>query len=114
MWIFLPFGFFSIVATEDPHKLLVRARVRSDLEAFAERVQRVSGTLPMVHKTAHRDYLYRFEAPRVVVERVLGVFVLMDLTYDNFKAEVAKTDRKRERFYHKVWDLLRRGLQGAR
>jgi hypothetical protein len=113
MWIFLPFGFFSIVA-KGKNELVVRGRARADLEAFAQRVAGAEGTIPEIVEHAGTDYAFRFEATRADVTRVLSTFIAVDLDYGNFKDEVAKHDAPRCNLYHEVWVVLRNGLGALR
>jgi hypothetical protein len=102
MWVFTTFGFFSVVQHRGkPDRLLVRGRVRADVEALARRLVE-----PLQH-TPNADYPYRVEVDRldfatVMTEAVDGV------DYDNFKNAVAEQQGAvRATVYHDVWqDLL--------
>lgn len=104
MWIFTPFGFFSVVAhRDDANMLLVRARVRSDLQSFVARVPK--HRRPRIVTLQVADYRYRIELPREQVAKLAAEFITKDLTYDNFKTKVAQTQGQyRARVYHRVWD----------
>jgi hypothetical protein len=108
MWIFTTFGFFSVVAHRTkPGVLLVRARVRSDLEAFSVRV----GLEGEVTENVRADYRYRLEAPAVDVARVISE-ELTTMDYDNFKSRVEETQgADRESVYMGIWSHLRRYLR---
>ena len=111
MWIFTEFGFFSIVAHRSkPGVLLVRGRVRADLEAFAKRVG-VGTDGDGVFEDPQADYRYRLEVCDVAVSRVLSEAV-QTMRYDNFKAQVEQTQGlEREQVYMGVWSHLRRFLR---
>lgn len=117
MWLLTEFGFFSIVSPHEPEKrdqLLVRARQRGDLEAFAVRLTE-SGELdapPAVIETPDRDYRFRLYAPKAMVTDVIATAV-DDIDYTNFKARVADDNAPRAKLYEKVWSVLRAELQPA-
>lgn len=109
MWLFTPFGFFSIVAHPDnPDTLIVRARARADLVQFAGRLSLYEEEQPAIIATADRDYAYRMFVPREDVRALVDHFIEDDLTYNNFKGEVAKTDMARAHLYHDVWEVMHR------
>jgi hypothetical protein len=88
MWIFLPFGFFSIAShRERPHNVLVRARVRADLERFVERLYTTSK--PAIVHTPNADYPYRAEVSKLELASLLEYFVEDELTYDKVKPAIA-------------------------
>lgn len=115
MWVFTPFGFLSIVAKHgDDAVLVVRGRAREDVEAFEKRARAHRDTLasarprrfPVV-ETPEADYRFRVELPRGIVSQTIASFVDDELTYGNFKGEVARTQgHERERVYHDVWSVL--------
>lgn len=109
MWLFTPFGFFSIVAdTDNPENLVVRGRERRDIERF-----RAAAALPNTPIVAlpMRDYAFRIILPRDAVARVLVRFVGQKLTYTNFKDEVHRVQgAERAHLYHGVWSIML-GLQ---
>jgi hypothetical protein len=115
MWIFTPFGFFSIV--EDTTRLdhsfaLVRARVEADMDAFIDRIDitsraRVLKDRPAILRNVGTDYRFRISVPKDVVRQVLDHFVFDELTYGNFKNEVADSQgEKRASLYHRVWETM--------
>ncbi len=117
MWVFTPFGFFSIVAHRDrPGHLLVRSRDQRDLEALADRLR----PRPQVEHTPDADYAWRLVATRSAIGKLLAA-TAETLDYWNFKAEVERQQGyARAELYHQVWaDLLplqrpsRRELDGA-
>jgi hypothetical protein len=105
MWLFTPFGFFSVVQHRlDENMLLVRARARVDLMNL---LARADVRTPIQH-TPERDYPYRVTLSREVVAEFLIDFVTTGIDYENFKAEVAKTQGfDRTTTYHHVWDDVR-------
>lgn len=103
MWIFVAdVGFFSIVQ-DDFDLLVVRARVRSDLDALRTRYL---PALSATEVTSTRDYPYRgycrpedwaFAAARLALA----------IRYRNFKAEVLRTQGvAREELYARVWATM--------
>jgi hypothetical protein len=112
MWIFTPSGFLSVVQdTRHPGALLVRARCREDVEAFADAVCRAqAGARPAVQQTATRDYRWRCTVSRAVFARWLyGQAMAID--YPNFKSRVhGQPDR--DRAYSEAWTAMRRFQEG--
>lgn len=105
MWLFCRDGFFSAVQDrDDPARLLVRARVRVDLERALARLPAGSHT-PLVH-TPNTDYAYRAFVDRAVwAEYVADVATEVD--YPNFKGAVlGRYDFARTRAYHAVWGCM--------
>lgn len=107
MWIATPTGFLSIVKNESSTSpgdaLLVRARVRADLQAFADIVD---GVKPVITATPKADYPYRLTTSN----RRLGEYLdsaAARITYPNFKDEIAKADILRARVYNEAWAALR-------
>ena len=84
--------------------LLVRGRVRADLEHFADFVAR-HGERPVIKATPHFDYGFRLTASRETLAAYL-VENVETLDYPNFKDEVLRTDRKRAHVYMDVWAVL--------
>src|SRR5450756_1505240 len=109
MWIITTRGFLSVVQNADakaPHEaLLVRARVREDLDHFADFVAR-HGARPAVTGTPHFDYGYRLTTSREMFASYHTEHVGA-LNYPNFKNEVATADEPRARIYARVWGVLR-------
>jgi hypothetical protein len=103
MWLFTPFGFFSIVQKPGDPSLTIRARVREDLDALRERY------LPSLSATiakAGTDYPWRATATHEATGEAMAALV-RDLDYGNFKSEVAKLQGQvRATAYHQVWDVL--------
>lgn len=93
MWVFLSDSFLSIVAHRTkPGVLLVRARVRGDIErAFP-------GT--RAKRTPTADYLFRAEIPSIAVGTAIAAQVDA-ISYDNFKGSVS--DPARHSAYMRVW-----------
>jgi hypothetical protein len=102
MWVFHPeAGFLSVV--RDPNKqsrLVVRARVRQDLENRF--LSRLTGTVA----TPSRDYGYRgWCSPAEWGAAVASMAT--SVTYDNFKLEVLRRQGvAREQLYHRVWATM--------
>ena len=95
MWIFLNNAMLSIVAhRRKPDTLLVRARVKGDIEAVFPQVA--------VFSLTNADYHYRAEVPRSEVAAALAQQI-QEMAYDNFKRSVK--DHARHDWYMDVWSL---------
>lgn len=91
MWIFTSNSFLSVVADRNhPGRLLVRARVKGDIERAFSDVG--ADFVPEVMETKNADYLYRASIPREVIGLVVAASVDA-ITYDNFKNSVDEGDR---------------------
>jgi hypothetical protein len=105
MWIFTRIGFFSAVEnTQDPATLLVRARVRADIEHLADRL-REQGCPCEVRETPDRDYRWRLIVPKAVFAEVVGALAA-GIDYPNFKDAVHE-GTSRDRAYMRVWSAMR-------
>lgn len=103
MWLFTPFGFFSIVRKPDEQRLTVRGRTRGDLQRLRQHYLPQAGE-PREH--AGSDYPWRISCPAddfaAAMQRVVA-----DIDYPNFKDEVALvTGAARARRYAEVWSAL--------
>ena len=136
MWLFLPFGFYSVVAIHQNDRptdhLFVRSRDREDAAMMAAKLRelshRVGGTIcrcsregDMPHDTScpayvplhinvtpKHDYRFRIMIHRSMWALALAEFAEVDLTYPNFKAEVYRAQGvEREQLYAKVWAIVR-------
>lgn len=102
MWLFTSSGFVSIVQDRDnKENLLVRARVRSHLQALFPQSK--------VAETLDSDYRFRCTVTRKSVEKVIAKLVA-SIDYDNFKNSISQPA------YHsacqKVWGVMH-GLQAG-
>lgn len=95
MWIFLSDAFLSIVESDRPDVLLVRAR-------FPRDIQRVFPAYK-IQRTPTKDYCYRALVPRDVVAEAMARKVQC-IDYPNFKNTVR--ERERERAYSDVWSRM--------
>ncbi len=115
MWIVTTKGFLSAVQNRDakaPHEaLLVRGRVRADLERFAD-FAAGRGDRPAVVESPDADYGYRLTTSRETLAAFLALCVDA-LDYPNFKNEIAKVDEERAHVYTDVWSALN-GLRRVR
>jgi hypothetical protein len=105
VWAFLTCGFYSIIQhRDDPELLLVRARVKGDLEKLKEKY------LPNLGKIVYMptaDYPYRALAWRVEVADAAKLAIL-DINYTNFKSEVSKQQGSaRHDLYMRVWGVMK-------
>ncbi len=98
MWIFLSDSFLSIVHDPDPAKprnLLVRARVKGDIERV------FPGAL--VKRTPERDYLFRASIRNDVVANAIQSRI-SNIDYGNFKDSV--DEEGRHNVYFSVWHTM--------
>ena len=115
MWLITTSGFLSVVRNLDSRgpddALLVRGRVRADIERFADFAAR-RGVRPAVVASPDADYGFRLTTSR----DVLAAFVaerVASLDYPNFKSEIYKADPVREKVYEDAWAILH-GLKKVR
>ena len=116
MWLFTQYGFFSVVCgldlshgtgTPDPEMLMVRARVRTHLEALQQRCPQLAAT--QIVDSAGTDYRFRIVVPKQVwvdVARDLAA----EIDYNNFKnrAHVSAHDERYVDALHDVWGVMLR------
>jgi hypothetical protein len=122
MWIFTKYGFYSAVCARqndgghsqsvDRDRVMVRARVRSHLDAIRERFPDLLADCD-IKEFVGTDYAYRVFVEKSVWSEVL-VGLNEDMDYDNFKSEVGRCQGRDgaayERSLHKVWSVMY-GLQ---
>ena len=120
MWIFTKYGFFSAVCARqgdgkrdqpiDPHRIMVRARVRQHLEALMKRFPDLLGPSE-IREFPQADYAFRTFVDKRVWSAVLSSLA-EDTDYDNFKSEVARHQGRAgaayERSLHDVWSVMLR------
>ena len=105
MWIFTKKGFFSIVQDKDDENyLIVRARVKGDLEALMGNNAALLNGYP-IEEDAGSDYRYRVRMERDVAEYFL-LFAMKDIDYTNYKAAVYSVDPRRSEYYGMVWAMM--------
>lgn len=98
MWIYTEAGFYSIVEDrETPGLLLVRARVKGDIERLWPKAK--------VEHTPESDYAFRARIPRSTVSKVLAQET-KDIDYNNFKDRVYHQDKERAYWYGRVWSIM--------
>lgn len=110
MWIATTTGFYSMVQSpDDPVVLIVRARVREDLERLKKHLPEMSA----IRSTPNRDYQFRALAKKSDVAVAIGKAVL-EIGYPNYKAAAgARLGMARARLLGEVWRVLL-GLAGLR
>ncbi|WP_332913275.1 ADP-ribosylglycohydrolase family protein [Algoriphagus boritolerans] len=100
MWIASKNGFFSIVQhRDDSEQVLVRARVKRDLEEiFPE---------DRIHHTPGGDYHWRVFASKKEMGEIL-LRQMAELDYPNFKGKIAKTPSQEDKLqaYYQVWSVM--------
>lgn len=102
MWIFTKEGFFSVVATSEPDELMVRARVREDLENYIDFMGAVPG--PEIIETPHADYRYRIITARDEWAEYVSA-AASDLDYTNVKGTIGR-GAARHRAMMRVWGAM--------
>lgn len=120
MWLFTKYGFFSVVCARqgdgghgrpiDRGRFMVRARLRSHLDALKERFDGLLGHCD-VCEFVGTDYAYRLFVDKATWAEVLGA-LNDEIDYDNFKAEVARHEGRSGSAYesalHRVWSAMNR------
>jgi len=106
MWLFTVFGYYSIIQhNKDPELLLVRSRVKGDLEKLKGKYLKNLGDI--VETPIGADYPYRALAWKSELASAMKQ-VFLDIDYTNFKSEVAKKqDWPRHDLYMKVWGIMK-------
>lgn len=106
MWLFTKHGFYSVVAHRDePDMVLVRARIKSDLEALVAVARSLDINEPLdIKETPRADYAYRIFMPRRVWN-VLAAHLTAAIDYPNFKAAV-HGDGVRDNAYMSIWRVM--------
>jgi len=112
MWVMTQDGFYSVVQyvprMDEPKRrknaedsLLVRARVREDLEALGKYVPRLT-----IRRDDSADYMFRTIMTREEWTTCLAS-VVQEIDYTNFKNRVgARQGAERSSVYHRVWRAL--------
>lgn len=118
MWIFTKHGFFSAVCARrgdgshglpvDPARIMIRARLRSHLQALKDRFPVDLADCQIVD-FAGTDYAFRIFVKKEAWVRVLAGLA-EETDYDNFKSEVAdhqgRAGAAYERSLHHVWSVM--------
>jgi hypothetical protein len=114
MWLFTKQGFLSVVQDrEDATQVLVRGRVREDLERFLHvayegrhntSIEDGKSIFPQIMETPEGDYRFRVTVPRQIMEDYL-TDTLEDLDYFNFKSEV-HGEPARDKAYMRCWSAM--------
>ncbi|MEI7688407.1 MAG: hypothetical protein WCL32_25650 [Planctomycetota bacterium] len=120
MWIFTKHGFFSTVCARkgngshgqpvDPDRIMVRARMRSHLEALKKRFPDFLRECE-IHESKATDYAFRLFMQKSAWVQVLAALA-EETDYDNFKSEVARHQGRAGAAYehslHEVWSVMNR------
>ena len=105
MWVFTKHGFFSIVQDKDDENyLIVRARVKGDLEELLGGTNGFQDQYPIQEDTGS-DYRYRIRADREIVAELVCEETL-SIDYTNYKAAVNMVDQRRSEYYGMVWAIM--------
>ena len=102
MWTITTRGFYSVVAHRElPDTMLVRGRVRADLDALGDLIPGLA-----VYEDRGADYRYRAIVSSPAWRAALDVMA-SEIDYDNFKNAVAERQgHGRARVYGEVWSVL--------
>lgn len=125
MWLFTKYGFYSAVCARrgdgahgqpiDPERVMVRARLRSHLEALQARFESLRDC--ELQASSDTDYAFRLFVPKAVWGDVTAALAL-EMDYDNFKSEVAEHQGRAgaayEQALHDVWSVMHRLQQRDR
>lgn len=110
MWLFTRHGFLSVVKNVDSKsqsdELLVRARVRHDLELLAAFILGMNRSRATILETPFHDYPFRLLTSRTTLSRYMKSHI-DNIQYPNFKGAVAEDDPARAEVYTDVWSILR-------
>jgi hypothetical protein len=118
MWIFTKHGFFSAVCARqgngkhgqpvDLERIMVRARVRSHLDALKKQFPDLLNECD-IQESAGTDYAYRLFMQKSAWMQVLAGLA-EETDYDNFKTEVAhhqgNAGAAYEHSLHDVWSVM--------
>lgn len=106
MWIFTGFGYYSVIQhRDDPELLLVRARVKGDLEKLKQYLPNLG---EIVATPSGADYPYRALAWRSEFAEAMKKTVLESLNYTNFKSGISRTQGSpRHDLYMRVWSIMK-------
>lgn len=106
MWIFTGFGYFSVIEhRKDRDLLLVRSRVKGDLEKLKEKCLPNLGEI--VETPTGADYPYRALAWRVEFAEAMKKAV-EQIDYTNFKSGISRTQGSaRHDLYMQVWSVMK-------
>ena len=105
MWVFInQLGFFSAVEhRDDSSKVMVRARVKQDIENLATAINANPKT---ILETPNADYACRLTTTKDIWANLLAAEA-KKIDYDNFKnAALSPDDNRRSRAYHNVWSAM--------
>lgn len=104
MWLVTTRGFYSVVEhRDDEDKLLVRGRVKADLERLEDLLP---GIRRRIIKDVQADYAWRAVVDRTEWQEVVYRLTL-ELDYPNFKdAVAARQGYRRASIYMRVWSAL--------
>jgi len=108
MWLFTVDGYFSAVQVRDnPERIMVRARVREDLERLVVKLPEVAGmSAREIVFTPSADYAFRLFIDRSHWAAYVAS-AAWQIDYTNFKARAA-VGAGRSRAYHACWAVLSR------
>jgi hypothetical protein len=103
MWVFTNETFFSVIQHRgDPELVLIRGRIKGDLEKLKEKYLPNLGEV--VETPTGADYPYRALAWKVEYAEAVKKIAL-EINYTNFKSSVPDTNR--HNLYMQVWSIMK-------
>jgi hypothetical protein len=111
LWIFTTRGFFSIVEhKKDPNRLLIRARIRKDIDNIKTLFEELGLEVSDVEENVSFDYRYRVFTSRSDWASVMTQLIT-DIGYTNFKNAVHEADSpeikgKRHEAHMDIWAIM--------
>jgi len=99
MWVTTTLGFFSVVRAYESDDVMIRSRVKKDLDALLDRF---SVSRSGISFTPGNDYGYRVVVPIEVWSCWIAELAL-DIDYPNFKDAVKQKNPLRAKTYMHVW-----------
>ena len=120
MWLFTKYGFYSVVCARqgegqpgkpiDPNRVMVRARLKTHLEALRKRFPAQLGDVSIV-EMLQTDYRYRILLKKSTWTEILAA-LSDELDYGNFKAaadqHLGRPGREYVDSLHDVWEIMYR------
>jgi hypothetical protein len=114
MWLFTQRGFFSLTrSSDDPKKMQLRARSRTDLEE-AMRTAAIPAKDWSIIATPIADYPYRIILTPAQAKKVTAALTA-EIDYSNFKGRVQTIDTQRDKMpaLHDIWQIMRDWQEGG-
>lgn len=98
MWLMSENGFYSVIANKYQDNLVVRSRIKEDLENLG-----ISDSNIIFEP--HRDYKYRAFLPKGSFIDLVSKMI-HDIDYHNFKDRIYEKNPHRAMIYSYLWETL--------